>query len=449
MEICNIIDLRSAVWGVIMKRWIWVVWICLGALFVEAGWALEIRGIRYWNAPDHVRLVLDTSGPVKPKVFGLENPHRLVLDMRGAKLRAPLPKPDGRSPLLRGLRSGKPRSGLLRLVVDLKSPVRPKVFSLPPNKYYGHRLVVDLYGKEAKPVKRASVRRKPPQGLRDVVVAIDAGHGGDDPGAIGRRGTREKDVVLSIARKLARLIDGTAGMKAVLIRSGDYSIPLRRRVELARKARADLFISIHADSFRNPRASGAGVYVLSQRGASSEAARWLAEQENAADLVGGVSLDDKDDVLAKVLLDLSQTATRAHSQDLAREVLQELTRIGRIHHQGVQEAGFAVLKSPDIPSVLVETAFISNPQEEHRLRSSKHQWYWAKAIHRGVRDYFRRHAPPGTLLASERRHVIARGETLAKIARKYGISTRQLMLYNALSGTRIKAGQVLKIPMGG
>ncbi len=431
-----------------MKRWIWVAWIGLGALFVEAGWALEIRGIRYWNAPDHVRLVLDTSGPVKPKVFGLENPHRLVLDMPGAKLQAPLPKPGDHTPLLQGFRSGKPRPGLLRLVVDLKSPVRPKVFSLPPNKHYGHRLVVDLYGREAKPVKRASARHKPPR-LRDVVVAIDAGHGGDDPGAIGRHGTREKDVVLSIARKLAKLIDGTAGMKAVLIRSGDYYIPLRRRMELARKARADLFISIHADSFRNPRVSGAGVYILSRRGASSEAARWLAAQENAADLVGGVSLDDKDDVLAKVLLDLSQTATREHSQDLAREVLQELTRIGRIHHQGVQQAGFVVLKSPDIPSILVETAFISNPREERRLRSSKYQWYWAKAIHRGVRDYFRRHAPPGTLLASERRHVIARGETLAKIARKYGVSTRQLMLHNALSGTRIKAGQVLKIPMGG
>ncbi len=426
----------------------WIGLICLGVFFVKAGWALEIRGIRYWNAPDHVRLVLDTSGPVKPSVFGLENPSRLVLDMRGVKLGAPLPKPDESTPLLRGVRSGRPKPGVLRLVLDLKSRVRPKIFTLSPNQHYGHRLVVDLYGANAKPdnvVKRTPKTLK----LRDVVVAIDAGHGGEDPGAIGRRGTREKDVVLSIARKLAKLIDNTPGMRAVLIRKGDYYVPLRRRINLARKARADLFISIHADSFKNSHVSGAGVYVLSERGASSEAARWLAAQENASDLVGGVSLDDKDDVLAKVLLDLSQTATREHSQMLAREVLFELTRIGRIHHHGVQQAGFVVLKSPDIPSVLVETAFISNPQEERRLRSSKYQWYWAKAIHRGVRDYFRRHAPPGTLLASERRHTIIRGETLAKIARKYGISMQRLMLYNELNGTRIKAGQILKIPIGG
>ncbi len=430
-------------------RWSWIRWICLGIFFAEIGWAMEIRGVRYWNAPDHIRLVLDTSDPVHPSVFTLEHPHRLVLDMRGVKLLAPLPKPDESTPLLKGFRSGKPKPDILRLVIDLKSRVRPKVFSLPPNKHYGHRLVVDLYGSEAKRVGAAKRRAKVPNKLRDVVVAIDAGHGGEDPGAIGRRGTREKDVVFSIARKLAKLIEDAPGMKAVLIRKGDYYIPLRRRMELARRARADLFISVHADSFRNPRVSGAGVYVLSERGASSEAARWLATQENASDLVGGVSLDDKDDVLAKVLLDLSQTATREHSQNLAREVLYELTRIGRIHHPEVQQAGFVVLKSPDIPSILVETAFISNPQEERRLRSSKYQWYWAKAIYRGVRDYFRRYAPPGTLLASERRHIITRGETLAKIARRYGISTQRLMLYNELNGTRIKAGQILKIPLGG
>ncbi len=427
-------------------RWIWL--ICLGVLFAKGGWALEIRGVRYWSAPDHVRLVLDTSGPVKPKVFGLETPYRLVLDMRGVKLAAPLPKPDGSIPMLKGLRSGKPKPDVLRMVLDLKSAVKPKVFTLPPNERYGHRLVVDLYsasGRKVQTVKRTPKVAK----LRDVVVAIDAGHGGEDPGATGRRGTREKDVVLAIARKLAKLINKSKGMRAVLIRKGDYYIPLRRRIEIARQARADLFLSIHADSFKNARASGAGVYILSGRGASSEAARWLAARENASDLVGGVSLDDKDDVLAKVLLDLSQTATREHSQKLARKVLSELRRIGRIHHQGVQQAGFVVLKSPDIPSVLVETAFISNPEEERRLRSSKYQWYWAKAIHRGVHDYFLRHAPPNTVLAAERRHVIGRGETLAKIAHKYGVSTQILKDYNDLTGSRIKAGQVLKIPLGG
>jgi len=420
--------------------------------FAQAGWALEIRGVRYWNAPDHVRLVFDTSGQVKPRVFGLEDPDRLVLDMHGAKLRAPLPKPAAGTPFLKALRSGKPRPGVLRMVLDLKTPVRPKVFSLLPNEHYGHRLVVDLYargGKQAEKPRQVEKLKAAPLKYRDVVIAIDAGHGGDDPGAIGRAGTQEKDVVLSIARKLASLINQSRGMKAVLTRKGDYYIPLRRRMELDRKARADLFLSIHADSFKNPKASGAGVYILSRRGASSEAARWLAAQENASDLVGGVSLDDKDDVLAKVLLDLSQTATREHSQALAREVLRQLQRIGRIHHHGVQQAGFVVLKSPDIPSVLVETAFISNPREEHRLRSSKYQWYWARAIQRGIRAYFHSHAPPDTILAAERRHVIGRGESLAKIARQYGISTRDLMDYNHLTGTRIKAGQILKIPLGG
>ncbi len=414
----------------------------------QTGWALEVYGVRYWNAPDHVRLVFDLSEAAKPKVFGLENPRRLVLDLPRGRLKAALPRIDGSTPYVRRIRSGHPKKGVLRLVLDLKAVVRPKVFSLPPGHRYGHRLVVDLYANG-----RSRLAPKPspaPRGLREVVVAIDPGHGGEDPGAIGRRGTREKDVVLAIARKLAKLIDETPGMRAVLIRKGDYYVPLRRRIQLARQAKADLFVSIHADSFKNPRASGAGVYILSERGASSEAARWLAARENASDLVGGVSLDDKDETLAKVLLDLSLTGTREYSQRLAREVLEELRRIGRIHHSGVQQAGFVVLKSPDIPSILVETAFISNPDEERRLRSGKYQWYWAKALHRGIRDYFMRHAPPGTWLAARgRRHVIARGETLSEIAQQYGVSLQTLMEYNALRGSRVRAGQVLRIPVGG
>ncbi|HEB77442.1 MAG TPA: AMIN domain-containing protein, partial [Methylothermaceae bacterium] len=408
---------------------------------VQFCYGVEVRGIRHWDAPDHIRLVLDVSSNVKPKVFGLRNPDRLVVDLPRGKLKAPLPRFEDSSFLYR-MRSGRPHPGMLRLVLDLKSQVRPKVFTLPPNTHYGHRLVIDLYPAGARQAATPLVRKaKPPKRptLRKVTVAIDAGHGGEDPGAIGRRGTREKDVVLAIAKKLARLINATSGMQAVLIRKGDYYIPLRRRIELARKAKADLFISIHADSYKNPRASGAGVYILSERGASSEAARWLAARENASDLVGGVSLDDKDEVLAKVLLDLSLTGTREYSQRLAREVLQELQRIGRIHHHGVQQAGFVVLKSPDIPSILVETAFISNPAEEKRLRSAKYQWHWAKAIHQGVVDYFKRHAPPGTLLAAERRHVITRGETLSEIAQNYGVSVERLMSYNALTRTRVQA----------
>ncbi|MBN2701676.1 MAG: N-acetylmuramoyl-L-alanine amidase [Methylothermaceae bacterium] len=426
-------------------------WLLIGFAFAQAGFALEIEGVRYWNAPDHIRVVLDTSEPVKPKVFGLENPRRLVIDLPRAKLEAALPELET-NPFLQKIRAGRPKSKVLRVVLDLKKEIQPKVFVLAPNAHYGHRLVVDLYGEKKAVAEPEEVKQKAspkPSQPREVVVAIDAGHGGEDPGAIGRRGTREKDVVLAIARKLAWLINRNKGMKAVLTRDGDYYVPLRKRIDLARQAKADLFVSIHADSFKHASARGSGVYILSERGASSEAARWLAARENAADLVGGVSLDDKDDVLAKVLLDLSLTATREHSQSLAKEVLTELERIGRIHKKSVQSAGFVVLKSPDIPSVLVETAFISNPTEEQRLRSSRYQNYWAKAIHRGIQDYFTTYAPPGTILAQERRHVISRGETLSEIAARYGVSLRRLMADNELHDSTIQAGQVLRIPVGG
>lgn len=418
--------------------------------------AVEIRGIRYWEAPDNNRLVLDTSGPVKPKVFTLANPARLVLDIPKGRLRTQLPKPGNQLQFLRKIRIGRPKPGVMRIVLDLKSKVNAKVFSLKPNSQYGHRLVVDLFAKQAgnRRVAAKSIKPKPQPpkvapAWRDVVVAIDAGHGGEDSGAVGRRGTREKDVVLAVAKKLASLINDKKGMRAVLIRKGDYYIGLRKRMELARQAKADLFVSIHADAFKHARARGASVFALSDRGASSEFARWLAQRENASDLVGGVSLDDKDADLAHVLLDLSQTATLDASQKLAKEVLQELKTVGKVHSSRVQKAGFMVLKSPDIPSILVETAFITNPTEERRLTSSRHQWQLAKAIFRGIDDYFARQAPPDTIMAAERRHVIARGETLSEIAQQYGVSMKRLMSFNALSRSRIQAGQVLRIPLGG
>jgi len=309
--------------------------------------------------------------------------------------------------------------------------------------------VVDLYdkGDVTKSLKETIKRSAPrsPSKLRDLIIAIDAGHGGEDPGTIGRKGTREKDVVLAIAKELNQQIQNAHGMRPVMVRRGDYYVGLRRRMKIAREHRADLFVSIHADSFKDPRVRGSSVYVLSRNGASSEAARWLAEQENAADLVGGVSLDDKDDLLASVLLDLSQTATLSASTDVGTNVLKQLGTTGKTHKRRVQRAGFMVLKSPDIPSILVETAFLSNPSEEKRLRNRAQQRKIAKAMVAGVKGYFKHNAPPGTRLAG-RSHTIARGDTLGAIAGYYGVSLRDLRKANALKGSDIKIGQVLEIP---
>jgi len=281
---------------------------------------------------------------------------------------------------------------------------------------------------------------------------VDAGHGGEDPGASGSRfRTKEKNVTLQIARRLKRLIDAQPGMRAVLTRSGDYYIGLRKRMALARKHRADLFVSIHADAFRDKRVRGSSVYVLSKRGASSEAARWLAESENSADLVGGVSLDDKDDVLASVLLDLSQSATQHASLSAASEVYGQLRQVGKVHGRRVQQAGFMVLKSPDVPSMLVETGFISNPKEERNMRDPKHQERMARAIMAGVKKFFAKAPPPGTLLAERNKtnteHVIARGDTLSEIADRYQVSMATLRRENRIrSDNHIRIGQVLVIP---
>jgi N-acetylmuramoyl-L-alanine amidase len=291
---------------------------------------------------------------------------------------------------------------------------------------------------------------------RNVVVALDAGHGGKDPGAVGRHGTREKDVVLQIARRLKARIDREPGMEAYLTRDGDYFVPLRERIERARRQRADLFVSIHADAFKNRQARGSSVYVLSPRGATDEAARWLAARENAADLVGGVSLDDKDAMLASVLLDLSQTAAIDASVNVADQVLSRLGTVGRLHRSTVGRAGFLVLKSPDIPSILVETAFISNPDEEAQLKNARHQEALAGAIVDGIRAYFYDNPPPGTLLAMEGpparsepvEHIIVRGETLSGIASRYNVSLSALRRHNRLKNDRIRIGQTLEIPAG-
>ncbi len=413
----------------------------------------DITGVRAWPAPDHTRLVFEISAPLEYKLFTLKNPERIVIDLKQTRLRKSLPT--GSVGFVKRLRSATRNKNDLRIVLDTRKLVKPKTFLLTPNKTYGHRLVVDLYDQAKSGTKIKSsqpVKQLIESGLRDVVIAIDAGHGGEDPGALGRKGTREKDVVLSIARELKKKIDAQRGMRAVLVRNGDYYIKHRRRMQIARQAKADLFISIHADAFKDHRAKGASVYVLSERGASSEAAKWLAQQENQADLVGGVSLDDKDPLTKKVLLDLSQNATQEDSHTSAAEVLRAMGRVTRLHKKQVQQAGFLVLKSPDIPSILIETAYISNPAEEKNLRSKAYQHKLALAIVDGLKRYFERSPQPGTLLASlaqsTQHHTISRGETLSLIADRYRISVRSLRAMNKLASDKIRIGQVLVIPRG-
>jgi len=442
--------------------------ICQSLLFAAP---LEVQGMRLWAAPDHTRVVFDSSGPMGYELSTLHNPERLVIDVPQASVAAALTSKQTLGGLVKGVRAAQYSKEVLRIVLDLEQPAKPRSFTLKPGGRYGHRLVIDLYNANpaqnaktgavvpAKPaatdVTKADVRSKVKKSLsskelpsRDLVIAIDAGHGGDDTGAIGRNGTYEKDVVLSIARRLYALVKKTPGMRPVLIRQGDYYIGLRQRIDKARENKADLFVSIHADSFRDRRVQGSSVFVLSNRGASSEMARWLAEKENSSDLAGGVSLDDKDQVLAEVLLDLSQNATIEASITVAGNMLGELQQLGKTHKSTVQQAGFVVLKSPDIPSVLVETAFISNPTEERKLRDNRHQEALATAMLRGINTYFANHPPPGTRLAA-RSYTIQRGDTLGDIAQQYQVSLATLKDYNDLKSDVLRVGQTLRIPPPG
>jgi len=430
-------------------RKLWIAILLLMSLPALAG-QTDVIGVRIWPAPDHTRLVFDLSAPVEHSLFTLPDPDRIVIDLKNARLRSKLTSDTAKGPL-KSIRSGARNVTDLRIVLDTKQTMRPKSFALKPYGENGNRLVLDLYHSKGKHKKRkvAKTARPTPkkqasEKLRDVVIAIDAGHGGEDPGARGHRGTREKDVVLAVARKLEALVKKQPGMRPVMIRDGDYYISLRGRMKKARQKRADIFISIHADAFHNKKAKGSSVYTLSPRGATSEAARWLAESENKADLIGGVSLDDKDDVLASVLLDLSQTASLEASLDVADHILGGLKQVGKVHKRRVQSASFMVLKSPDIPSVLIETAFISNPEEERKLRSKSYQQKLAKAVMKGITKYFHRFPPPGTHLA--RRHVIQSGETLSAIAQQYRVPVKSLRDANALRSNTVRVGQTLQIP---
>jgi len=410
----------------------WKVLFIIGLqLLAVPGYAeqINISALRYWNTPDQTQMLFDVTSSPQHRVFLMNNPSRLVIDMRNTNVKLALSQPAPSHPLFSQVRVATKNKTDIRIVVDLKRDISSKNMSLRTNSMNGHRLVIELLDKaqntsakvaekseikatagpakmadskpiEEKPVKesqKAATRKtatspveptKVAKRDKDIVVAVDAGHGGDDPGAHGQNGTEEKKITLAIARKLAELINQQPGMKAVLVRKGDYYVDLRKRMQIARAAKADLFISIHADAFQNSTVKGASVFTLSNKGATSEAARWLANSENASDLVGGVSLNDKEDVLASVLLDLSQTATQDASVNVARKVLKNFEHIGELHYASVQKAGFLVLKSPDVPSILVETAFISNPSEELKLVNTAHQAKIASAIFNGVRSYF-------------------------------------------------------------
>ena len=410
-----------------------------------------VKDIRIWSEHGKTRVVLDLSQPVEHNIFTLRGPDRLVIDLKDSRLAAALTQLPHGVGSVRSIRSAVRADGQLRVVLDLNQDVRSRSFTVSPNSQFGDRLVIDLQRVGSlTTVKRASDKYRPG---RDIVVAVDPGHGGYEPGAIGRSGTREKDVALSIAKELARRINAEPGMRAILVRDRDVYIDHRDRTQFARDNRADLFVSIHADAVDDPRAKGASVYALSLQGASDEAAHQLAQRENAS--VGGVSLDDKDEVLASVLLDLSQSAALSASLDVGGKVAIELSRVTRMHRRSIQQAGFLVLKSPDMPSILVEAAFISNPAEEKKLRDRGHQGRLANAILAGIRNYFFTNPPPDTQIAMDLRrkptrqvrYIITRGDTISQIAERYNVSAAAIRRANKLSTDNIRIGQTLNIPI--
>jgi len=410
-----------------------------------------VENVRIWSENNKTRVVLDLSQSVRHNIFTLRGPDRLVIDLKDSRLAKALTSMPQGAGAVRSIRSAIRADGQLRVVLDLNTAVRSRTFSAGPNASYGDRLVVDLQqAGDNSPIKRASEEYRPG---RDIVIAIDAGHGGHDPGAIGKKRTREKDVALQISRELAKRINAEPGMKAVLIRNSDVYVDHRARTGVARRNKADLFVSVHADAVADRRANGASVYALSLKGASDEAAKQLAERENAS--VGGVSLEDKDDVLASVLIDLSQNASLSASLDVGDKVIKEMDKVAKMHRRTVQQAGLLVLKSPDMPSILVETAFISNPSEEKKLRDRGHQGRLANAILSGIRNYFYTNPPPDTQIAMDLRraparqvrYVVARGDTVSEIAERYNVRAADIRRANKLSNDKIRVGQTLSIPI--
>jgi N-acetylmuramoyl-L-alanine amidase len=438
-------------------------------------WAdpVAVHNLRLWQAPDHTRLVLDLSGPLEHRLTRLHDPERLVVEMDNARLKDGLAPLDVSRSYIAAIRALEPTDGKLRVTLELRRPVRPQSFVLKPYGQYGHRLVIDLNDESAVevapvPEPRAAPPARPALRPRDLVIAIDAGHGGEDPGAIGRRWRiREKDVTLAIARELQRLVNTAPGMQGVLVRDGDYFVELHRRRQKAERVKADVFVSIHADSLPGKRANqvrGSSVYALSERGASNALARALADSENASDWIGGIDPKEMDNDVRRLIGDLTKDATIAGGSKLAGDVLGGLRGVGPLHSERVAQAGFAVLKQP-IPAILVETAFISNPQEEQLLRQPAHQKRIAAGIFHGLKRatpwlLARRDsdgeavvadsppAPPVRADSSEtREHVVRPGETLTAIARLYEIHIEALRFLNGVQGDELAVGTRLRIPV--
>jgi len=411
-----------------------------------------VENVRIWSENDKTRVVLDLSRSVDHHIFTLRGPNRLVIDLKDSRLAGTLTQLPKGAGTVRSIRSAVRANGQLRVVLDLNQGVRSRSFTAGPNSQFGDRLVIDLTrAGNLQPVKRASEAYRPG---RDIVVAIDAGHGGYDPGASGRR-SKEKDLVLSISKELARRINAEPGMSALLIRKGDVFVEHRDRIAIARKNKADLFISIHADAFNDSRANGASVFALNMKGASDEAAMQLERAEKAPVSVGGVSLHDKDEVLASVLFDLSQNASLSASLEVGAKVSREMSKVTKMHSKEVKQKSLLVLKAADMPSILVETGFISKSAEAKKLLDAKYQARLPNAVLAGVRSYFYTNPPPDTQIAmdlrrepsSQVRHVIASGDTISEIAERYSVSPAAIRRANKLSTDKIRIGQTLNIPV--
>lgn len=430
----------------------------------EASATTQVHGVRVWKAPDHTRFVFDLNKAVSHQVFTLDDPHRVVIDLKKSSAKKNFNKLDlGNTPVTQ-VRTARQDNGDLRIVLDAKEALQPKSFVLPPNQQYGHRLVLDLYDKSYQPVKTEqsvyksvvtdSSSGNADRSYRDIVVAIDAGHGGEDPGASGPNGTKEKTVVLQIARELANQLKREKGIRPVLIRDGDYYLKLdKRRLLASEKYNADMFISIHADAFTDSTAKGASVYTLSRKGATSGMARYLAEKQNQADLIGGVYVEEDNELIRKLIVDLAMEGVLEHSFYVGKSILGEMGSVAQLHKNRVEQAGFLVLKSPKMVSILVETGFISNPQEERLLRSSSHQKKMASAIVKGVQSYFNQYPIPGTYHAQKRqasgqyaKHKIRSGDTLSAIADNYQVSVHAIRRMNGMKNDTIQVGKVLLIP---
>ena len=438
----------------------------VGASLVSSSvWANELKGVRVWPAPDETRVVLDMQDKPVYSTFTLTKPDRLVVDLKKTSKDTKLPVVVKNSEILSQIRSSNaPKKGDFRLVFEIKDDVKPNIFALAPTPggRYGHRLVLDLphpggesnlvVDKSKSTPATSQATAHMPKSMGKIVIAIDAGHGGEDPGSIGPTGIYEKKLVLEISKKVAKKINATPGMRAVMTRTGDYFVNLNKRSEIARNSKADLLISIHADAFTSPQPRGASVWVLSMRRANSEIGRWLEQKEKHSELLGGageiIQNTDNEQYLAMTLLDMSMDRSMAISHNIAGDVLSNLGRVTKLHKHKPESASFAVLKSPDIPSILVETGFISNPTEERLLSQRDHQNNVANAIHKGVLKYFEQNPPVNSLLASKSRveHKVRSGESLSVIAQRYRISVSKLKQANNLKSNNIRIGQKLIIP---